>query len=511
MKARLKTIVSPILFLGLTMAFSAAHSEVYRWKDEQGNWHYGDKSSTRVAQDTKPDIEAIEIRHKYSVRNVPLGEPIPYSGKLTSRPVAIHSIEMALHNSENQDYRIGRITCGPPTDLYWTDGHVDLKDVAITDGLLNQFHRHQYQIERSIGNSINPGALKLDMKIVNLTLNICPEDRRRNLTKNATYMEIQWVVTDQIQGHIVYDSTTQGSHNASSSPAIRDGTGASVRLAVEAAATNLLADAAFVSLLDHIDVEAHAQKDSGSEVRLGIRYGNSRGSFNQLAETLKKNSVIVKVDEGHGSGVLIDNQGHILTNAHVVGDQEKFEVTAGDGSSYPAVLVRKNGFRDVALIRLAQQIPGYSGVSIAGKKPSIGSDVFIIGTPLDLSHSHSITKGVVSASRKLQGMEFLQTDASINLGNSGGPVFNAQGELVALTVAGLFSREGVNLSINYLIPIDDALKKLNIMPADWIDRMSSTTQGYINPAISSTTGEPGFFAETFSVIRNWLDKPIVQF
>jgi S1-C subfamily serine protease len=83
-----------------------------------------------------------------------------------------------------------------------------------------------------------------------------------------------------------------------------------------------------------------------------------------------------------------------------------------------------------------------------------------------MSLNNSITKGILSARRTINGLVYYQTDASINHGNSGGPVFDASGELVALTVAGVFTQGGASLNVNYLIPIEDALTKLNIESAE---------------------------------------------
>ena len=78
--------------------------------------------------------------------------------------------------------------------------------------------------------------------------------------------------------------------------------------------------------------------------------------------------------------------------------------------------------------------------------------------------SHTVTQGILSAVRQESGRRLFQTDASINPGNSGGPVFDSAGELVALSVAGLFTRQGASLNVNYLIPIGEELQALKVTP-----------------------------------------------
>ena len=86
----------------------------------------------------------------------------------------------------------------------------------------------------------------------------------------------------------------------------------------------------------------------------------------------------------------------------------------------------------------------------------------MIGTPLSLELSHSVTEGVLSAVRQVDGGRLYQTDAAVNPGNSGGPVFDETGELVAISVSGLVGAQGNSLNVNYLIPIDRALEAVGV-------------------------------------------------
>jgi serine protease Do len=81
-----------------------------------------------------------------------------------------------------------------------------------------------------------------------------------------------------------------------------------------------------------------------------------------------------------------------------------------------------------------------------------------VGTPLDEKLSLSVTKGIISQHRVMKDQPYYQTDAVINKGNSGGPAFNEQGEVIGMAVAGVFAKDGAGMGINYLIPIDEALR-----------------------------------------------------
>jgi len=157
-----------------------------------------------------------------------------------------------------------------------------------------------------------------------------------------------------------------------------------------------------------------------------------------------------------GSGVVIDAEGHILTNEHVVARASRIRVSLADGREFDAVLVGADPNNDIAVLKaqseekLPWQPPGQSGDLM------VGEPVIAIGNPFGLSHT--VTTGVISAinrsirtdARVYHG--FLQIDASINPGNSGGPLINAEGNLVGINTAVYGNAQG----IGFAIPIDTA-------------------------------------------------------
>jgi len=150
---------------------------------------------------------------------------------------------------------------------------------------------------------------------------------------------------------------------------------------------------------------------------------------------------------GLGSGVLVSEDGFVLTAAHVVNDAAEIMVEFMDGQEIPARIERLANQADVALIKL-QKLPANPNIAIIGESDSVmvGDQVFVIGAPMGLSFS--LTSGIISARHNMHKMtntfeeaEFFQTDASINTGNSGGPVFNMRGEVIAIASA-ILSRSG---------------------------------------------------------------------
>jgi serine protease Do len=157
-----------------------------------------------------------------------------------------------------------------------------------------------------------------------------------------------------------------------------------------------------------------------------------------------------------GSGVLIDKEGHVLTNEHVVGGASRIKVTLSDGRDFDATLVGADPNNDLAVLKIGAQeklpwvAPGSSGDLL------VGEPVIAIGNPFGLSNT--VTTGVISAlDRSIRSQDrafygFIQTDASINPGNSGGPLLNAEGTLIGVNTAIYQGAQG----IGFAIPIDVA-------------------------------------------------------
>jgi serine protease Do len=163
-----------------------------------------------------------------------------------------------------------------------------------------------------------------------------------------------------------------------------------------------------------------------------------------------------------GSGVIVSREGHILTNHHVIADMEKIEVQLSDGRIEEAKLIGSDSQTDIAVLKItANNIqPLLLGDS---DNVHVGQAVFAIGNPFGLGAT--VTQGIISAKGRRavrdSGVEFLQTDAAVNQGNSGGPLLNVQGEIVGINSA-IFStsHEGTWLGISFAIPANVARRAL---------------------------------------------------
>ena len=167
--------------------------------------------------------------------------------------------------------------------------------------------------------------------------------------------------------------------------------------------------------------------------------------------------------EGQGSGFIIDKEGHILTNYHVIADARQVEVTMHNRKKFRATVVGTDPTHDLAVIKIdaPNLTPAVLGDS---RNLQVGQKVYAIGNPFGLAGT--MTRGIVSSIRPVKEPngaaidEAIQTDAAINPGNSGGPLMNWHGEVIGINTM-ILSSVGQNAGIGFAIPINTAKAVLN--------------------------------------------------
>ena len=163
--------------------------------------------------------------------------------------------------------------------------------------------------------------------------------------------------------------------------------------------------------------------------------------------------------QGQGSGFLLDKQGHILTNNHVINNAQRVEVPLSDKHKYKATVVGVDKNHDLALLQITA--PNLQPATLANSQGlTVGQRVYAIGNPFGLQGT--MTRGIISAIRSIRGPQnnpiedAIQTDAAVNPGNSGGPLLNSRGEVIGITT--LIANNGADQSsgIGFAIPINTA-------------------------------------------------------
>jgi S1-C subfamily serine protease len=168
---------------------------------------------------------------------------------------------------------------------------------------------------------------------------------------------------------------------------------------------------------------------------------------------------VTDIPQGTGSGFLWDEDGHVVTNFHVVQLGNRARVTLNDGSSYPAKIVGTAPDKDIAVLRI--MAPRQKLLPLPLGKSSdllVGQKVLAIGNPFGLDQT--LTTGVISGlGREIKSVtqrsifDVIQTDASINPGNSGGPLLDSSGRLIGVNTA-IYSPSGANAGIGFAVPVD---------------------------------------------------------
>jgi serine protease Do len=187
---------------------------------------------------------------------------------------------------------------------------------------------------------------------------------------------------------------------------------------------------------------------------------------------------------GQGSGFFISSDGYAVTNNHVVDGADKVEVTMDDGKTYSAKVIGTDPRTDIALIKVAGRTD-FPFAKLSESKPRIGDWVLAVGNPFGLGGT--VTAGIVSASGRDIGNgpydDFIQIDAPVNKGNSGGPAFNTEGEVMGVNTA-IYSPSGGSVGIAFSIPAST----VKTVIAQLKDK-GSVSRGWIGVQIQPVTAD----------------------
>jgi putative serine protease PepD len=225
----------------------------------------------------------------------------------------------------------------------------------------------------------------------------------------------------------------------------------------------------------------------------------SPGVVNISTKTYVRDFFSIYEQEGGGTGSIIDTQGHIVTNHHVIEGARELTVTLADGSRYPARVVGGDSDTDLAVIKINAPQQKLSVVKMGDSgQLVVGQKVLAIGNPFGLQHT--LTEGIISAlerpirartGRLIEGA--IQTDASINPGNSGGPLLNSRAEMIGINSQIITPSEG-SVGIGFAIPVNLAKR---IVP-DLIAR-GRVTRPWLGVV---------FLPIPASRLSDWLDTPV---
>ncbi len=238
-------------------------------------------------------------------------------------------------------------------------------------------------------------------------------------------LSIEWQLYDSFSEQVVQTVTTSGYGRQS-------GIGSACILsAFRSALDNLLANAQFVKSVKRSarDAWEHAADDL-QPIAIHVATPAEQRALPADLEAVLQSVLTIHAGGSVGSGVVISPDGWALTAGHVVSGLKKVLVRTHSGLELTAAVIRVDRTQDVALIRLPGR--GHASVGLAAGVPPVGTDVFTVGAPGGEELAFSVTKGVISGVREWQGKRYIQTDAALSPGNSGGPLFASDGRVVGI-------------------------------------------------------------------------------
>jgi S1-C subfamily serine protease len=292
-------------------------------------------------------------------------------------------------------------------------------------------------IFKSLSNSayLSANITKLDLQLI--------YDREARISMNflKANIEIEWGFLD-VYGQNIYNKNYQSTSGDFSYDYYGD--------KVSLMAVQDAISASFLKFMNDPEVRKNIKKgDVEPKEELNTLTLNKGKYIDNLDDALDGTATI-KVKEGHGSGFKVSSDGYLITNYHVVANsKDDITVITRDNKEYKATIVRQNEQLDLALIKIDAEFEKHFRIKDE-KNYSTGENVFIVGTPKSIELGQTLTKGIISGYREKEGIKLIQTDASINGGNSGGPMINKEGELIGVVNA-KFSGIGIE-GIGFAIP-----------------------------------------------------------
>ena len=179
-----------------------------------------------------------------------------------------------------------------------------------------------------------------------------------------------------------------------------------------------------------------------------------------LQESIQSVVTIESEGNGYGSGFVISEDGYVLTNSHVVKNNKQVNIILQNGISFVGDVIRQDSGHDLALIKLNGK--GFKPLILSENYDNnkIAAEVYAVGTPADKSLSQTISKGIISGNRLINGITYLQTDVSVSPGSSGGPLVNKDGVVIGVVTSKIVNK-GVE-GISFALPTAKAFEVLKL-------------------------------------------------
>lgn len=398
-----------------------------------------------------------------TVEQVAIRDAIQITDQSLVKPIAITKVAATIRRGTVVGELGGGWFCMKNDDIKWRSGNkVFLSSEDLVDVFREELEVNGWPVVGSTedlfeGYDISGAEVLVAARITDMETQLCaPNAGFGNWdVKGSMNMNVEWQVYSPARRTLIGKINTQGS--AELKKAGDDAAYDLLRDSFAVAANNLIASEEFLSLVQRSSGLMLAPELSGAQ-----QIDNKQVNYQTIAAAIaacRKATVTVRTASGHGSGFAVGDGSYIFTNAHVVGDATNVTLVTYGGLEIDGRVVTVSKERDVALIQIdSLRLPT---VHLNRQIPDSGAKVYVIGSPLLEDMSGSVTSGIMSGTRIMDGYNWIQSDAAASPGNSGGPLMDSNGSVIGISTAG-FQPGGGQVGLNLFIPINDALAFSNL-------------------------------------------------
>ena len=376
------------------------------------------------------------------------------------RPVALTRLKAEFRADQDVGTILYGVICIQPQRLTWRQAaplFVNLKDVFGEELVSGGFKPESQPGNLFADRERDTVDLEVGALIKGMDASYCQDIAH---SSGKIKLDIEWQIYSSLQRHVLATIETHETAQKSKGSMAKNEGRSLPQMAFAANVRALLADQAFREIVTSPAPVA----PKGSEAATAQAAITLTGAANGPTSISDAVGSVVSVfaGDGFGSGVLVSKDGYILTNQHVVGAVTTVRLRWSDGLETTGQVERSDRGRDVALVKTDGR--GRTPLALNRSIPPQGATVFAIGTPLDPHLQSTVTRGIISASRILNGFSFIQSDTPVSHGNSGGPLLDEHGAVIGLTDMGIPPEKGS--SLNFFIPIGDALDILQLQEVE---------------------------------------------
>lgn len=401
------------------------------------------------------NAQKISIPAKVSVESLPEGT--------ATRPVQLSKVVVKLSRGEPIGRAKGGLICFVAEPLVWKGGRLQVDVTDFDEVFKDELGNLGYDVVSVVGELFDQGDDKraeylIGGTVKSMLVDVCfPNSGFGDYmsAKGSALLEVEWQVFNRLDRTVVATHTTRTGFEQKKAQA-----GGFETIVFSAFAENVRALAASGLLKKHLvgnptNLSIARSPDTKLE-RLQIPVGRDK---TMPMDAVVGATVLIQSGDGHGSGFLMSSEGHVLTNAHVTGGAKFVKIRWSDGVETLGEVIRGDRGRDIAIIKTDPR--NRTPLSFRTSNPSVGETVMAVGAPLDKKLQNTVTQGIHSSSRVLDGYNFLQSDVSVVPGSSGGPLVDKDGRLVGITVSSLRINDAPQ-GVNFFIPAAEALSFLGI-------------------------------------------------